>query len=185
MVGEKSLVRNTHLLTAFSVGTAQFPVSQQFLGFTGAKSGPLPQASVKPGKVQGPGSVVSRISLSLSKETTRSEERAWPSSPNSSGTGFLKVPNVLDLAGLLISFTSAQTQECLNTSQVQGWGETWKNGSWRLWITEISLNLGKIRERNLPCQQVVFFTFFVRKKINLVSPELRRVIAMSLSWGLS
>lgn len=75
MVGEKSLVRNTHLPTALSMGTAQFPLSQ-FLGFTGTKSGPLPQASVNPGKVQGPRSVVSRISLSLSKETTRSEERA-------------------------------------------------------------------------------------------------------------
>lgn len=75
MVGEKSLVRNTHLPTALSVGTAQFPPSQ-FLGFTGAENGPLPQASVNPGKVQGPGNVVSRISLSLSKETAKSKERA-------------------------------------------------------------------------------------------------------------
>ena len=35
----------------------------------------------------------------------------------------LKAPYILDLAGLLLSFTSAQAQERLNTSQVRGWGE--------------------------------------------------------------
>lgn len=65
MVDERLLIRNHHVPAAPSVGTAQFPLSQQFLGFTGAKSGPLPQASVNPGKVQGPGSVVSRVGLSL------------------------------------------------------------------------------------------------------------------------
>lgn len=103
-------------------------------------------------------------------------------------TGFLKAPNVLDLEGLLISFTSAQTQECLNTSQVQSWGETWKNGCWRLWITEISLNLGKIRERNLPCQHVVFFAFVLfsfwgKKSSSLTWTE--ESDCNSLGWGLS
>lgn len=180
MVGEKSLVRNTHLPTALSVGTAQFPLSQ-FLGFTGAKSGPLPQASVNPGKVQWPGSVVSRISLSLSKETTRSEERAWPSSPNGSGNRFLEGFQCTRPSRAADQFHFRSNSVMFKHKPSPGL--RWNMKKWVLKAVD-HWDQPKLRKdqgkKSAVSNHVVCFhiVFFLRKKKNLVSPELRRVIAI-------
>lgn len=163
------------------MGTAQFPPSQ-FLGFTGAKNGPLPQASVNPGKVQGPGNVVSRISLSLSKETAKSKERAWPSSPNGSGNRFLEGSQCTRPRRAADSF-----HFCSNSGMFKhkpSPGLRWNLKKWVLKAVDhwdqpkLRKDQGKKSAVSTRCFLCFRIVFFLRKENHLVLPELRRVIAI-------
>lgn len=71
-VGEKSLIRNPLTNSPFC-GPAQFPLSQNVLGFNGAEGGTFPQASINLGRVQEP--AWSAELASPSEEMIGSKER--------------------------------------------------------------------------------------------------------------